>query len=179
MSINSIKESIIRGVPTAVVGVKKVDKMGKNLLFAAFRKNIWIVRVYDESKGLDEIAEIRYNFNENSIYISSFNVSEEYQQNGIGRMIFEYALAHGDAMGANRVYGTASPTDPFKGISSKDESEYTYDKEVEALKTIYKKFGCRFIDDENFVKVWEPKSQIAKIDLEFKKMIDGQNIKIM
>ena len=172
MSYKSIEQSIRKYIPDAVIDLVNVEKLKKELLFVSTKPNIYSLKVFDEFSGLDQVAEIRYSINGSSVYISSFVVNEEYQQKGIGKMLFEYALAHGDCMGASRIYGTASPTDPFKGVSSKDDSEYTYDKEVITLKAIYKKLGCRFIDNENFMYTWEQNKKMDKVNPKIKNMIE-------
>lgn len=169
MSLKSIEEGIKKYVPNAVMEVVYNEKLNRPLLFVATRPNIRTLAVYDESRGFKEVAKIRYNLNGNSVYISSFVVDVDYQGCGIGKTIFNFAMAHLDAMGGTRLYGTASPTDPIKGVST--DSDESYENEVRTLKTIYEKLGCRFIDDENFVQDWEHGDKINEIDPSLRKMI--------
>jgi len=173
MSYEKLKQSIKRMLPNAVMEEVYIEKLGRSLLFVSYLSNISTFRVYDSHymNGEDKLAEIRYRVGAESVYISSFNVDEKYQQMGIGRAIFEFAMAHGDAKGATRIYGTASPTDPIKGVSDEIDDENTYLREMEVLKTIYTKLGCVFIDKENFVAKWQPGDKIGKVNGWQKKMV--------
>ena len=184
MGYEKLKQTITKLIPSAVMEEVFIEKLGKPLLFVCFEPNIRTLRVYNSNSLNEEVkvAEIRYRIGEDSVYISSFNVDEKYQQMGIGRTIFEFAMAHGDAKGATKVYGTASPTDPIKGVSDEfDESNY--EKEVEALKTIYGKLGCVFIDSENFVRKWHHGELFDKIEDWAKSMIgkaiSKENVDVM
>lgn len=181
MSFESVKESIRKYLPKAVMSEVFIEKLGKPLLFVCSKPTIRVLKVYDGLSGLNEVAEIRYNIRKDSVYISSFKVNEEYQHLGIGRMIFEFAMAQADAMGVTSLYGTADPTDPIKGVSSDDED--SYDREVEVLKSIYKKLGCSFFDDKNFVQKWDRGERLKCMDQSRKNMIDEglkhENIDVM
>lgn len=158
MGYEKIKKTISKVIPNAVMREVFVEKMGKPLLFVSFEPNITTLRVYNDE---EKMAEIRYRLGRDSVFISSFFVDERYQNMGFGRLIFEFSLAHGDAKGATRAYGTASPTDPIKGVSD-ELDEMNYEKELAALKGIYQKLGCEFIDDTSFVRKWQHGEMISK-----------------
>ena len=87
--------------------------------------------------------------------LGSAGLLSEFQQNGIGRLLFEIAIAHGNKMGANSLYGYASPTSSIKGVSNNEGT--SYDKEQMALIDIYSHLGCEFIKNDDyfkFVKTW-------------------------
>ncbi len=131
------------------------DKLRKPLLFVYLRKARHELQVYEADHGIQEIAKLGYSIQDRNMYISDFLVEEEFQQNGIGGLLFKIAIAHGNKMGANSLYGYASPTSSIKGVSNNEGT--SYDKEQMALIDIYSHLGCEFIKNDDyfkFVKTW-------------------------
>ena len=97
------------------------------------------IRLYDEEHELKEVAEIRYNIKSNSCYIINFRTIPELQQKGLGRFIFNLALAHADELERISAYGFIAPTDPIAGVS--DVKVNCYTEEYAALINIYTQLG--------------------------------------
>ena len=114
-----------KDVYTEVIKFKKIDRP---LLFVIRKKHDRILKLFDETKGLNEIAVIRYSITKDRVFVSTFEVNKDYQQKGIGKFMFQFALAHSDLLGATYLYGHADPIDEIKGVS-----KYGYKAELMAL----------------------------------------------
>lgn len=135
--------------------------LNKSFLFVYLAGPHHTILVYDENCGVKEIAEIRYVIKGQDCFISQFETDAEFQGNGIGRNIFNFALAHADIKGATKVCGYANPTDAIKGVS--DVEGNNSDKEKKTLYKIYEKLGCKildvdpqfnFVDTKKFSQFW-------------------------
>ena len=124
-------------------------KLDKELLFAYIggpREKIMVYDILCEK----EIAKISYVLNNKGVYISEFVVDSEYQQNGIGKTLFNMVACRGLLLDKKLVYGIASPTDELKDFAGNDE-DFTFDEEKRVIAQIYQKLGCEvlLIDKEN------------------------------
>jgi len=77
-----------------------------------------------------------------------FETLPNYQGLGLGKFIFNLALAHADNYELTNAYGFISPTNEIKGVVSED---YSLENETKTLVDIYKKLGAT-VDDEGFAK---------------------------
>lgn len=130
----------------------KSQNFNKPLLVAMKKSTHGKILIFCDGYGLDQIALASYNINNKGVYLSQFVVNEEFQQKGIGRFMFELAMAHGDYCGVNCVYGVANPTDAIADVSNK--KDVTFDKEKQIIKEIYLKLGCT-LNGENFIRTWK------------------------
>ena len=164
---NSIKK-FNSGAVTQIVFNKKLGKHFLMVFTSTTHRN---VMVFDENHGLNEIGIIRYSLHSNSAFISEFEVSENAQGAGVGRLMFEFAAAHADAVGCSSLYGYAKPTNAIKGVS--EFGKDCYAQELEALIKIYEKLGCSFDDPENqnsmdkkFTLGWKPSERYSALPSE-------------
>ena len=103
--------------------------------------------VFHKDYGINHIAEINYRVAGDKCFISTFECVPQFQGNGIGKFLFNMAMAHADALGATKIYGYINPTDEIKGVQSKANS---LEPEKEALKQIYTKLGCNLSNEDVF-----------------------------
>lgn len=163
-------KSLIEGYTTnAIIDVVTNKKLGKNLLMVNLSGTHSTILIYDGDKGLSEIGTIRYAIRGDSVFISEFEVEESFQGAGIGRTMFEFALAHADAMGATYAYGYAKPTNAVKGVSKLGEDNFI--AEQQAIMEVYKRLGCSFDNPKNegtidkmFEQKWQPTQKYQKLD---------------
>ena len=128
------------------------SKLNKTLLIAVKKGSKSNVLVFEEENGLNEIGSATFTINGRGVYLSKFVVNENFQQNGIGRLMFNLAMACGDKMGRTCIYGEANPTDPIKGVSNQENN--TFLKEQEKIRELYECLGCQ-LNGENFVRNWQ------------------------
>ena len=122
------------------------DKLNRDFLFT-YRKSkshTRFIKIFDVQYGLNEIAEISYSIT-NSTYISTFETKEEFQGNGIGRLMFETALAQSDKLGSTRAHGQASPTNSISGVKHTQGNV----EEQKVINRIYKKLGCTIHNEDS------------------------------
>ena len=120
-------------------------KIDKDLLFAYIGGAREKIMVYDISCER-EIARICYALNNKGVYLSEFVVDSEYQQNGIGKTLFDMVGCRGLQLDKKLIYGVASPTDEIKGVSKEEDD--TFEEEKKAIVKIYEKLGCEVISDD-------------------------------
>ena len=153
-------------------------KLDKPLLISMRKGPKGQIFIFDKDNGDNEIACIQYTVNPRGVYVSKFVTNEEYQQNGLGRLIFSLAMAHGDALGVQEIYGPIDPTDPIKGVSSEEED--SFDKEKQTLEKIYSSLGCK-VEDGKFSRIWKEKEILNNSSEEIKTFIEevagSENIK--
>ena len=142
-------------------------KLQKNLIVAMKKQPRGKIMVFDNARGFFEVATILYNINSRGVYLSEFMVNEDYQQCGVGRMIFNLAMAHGDKCGKILIYGVADPTDPIKDVSEKGD----YNLEVKTIRDIYKKLGCTIENENEFKRVWNEGEIVASLCEKEKELI--------
>ena len=110
--------------------------------------------IYDELFNMTKVGEILYAIRGHKVYISSFEVNEDYQQNGIGRLLFNLAATHGDIENATFIYGDADPINNIKGVSGQEG--VTFEDEQQAIFKIYQKLGCTVNPETHgFYQVWK------------------------
>lgn len=151
--------------------VKQIEniKLNKSLLVAIKKGARGKIMVFAARHGMEEVASMGYTINSKGVYLSKFVVSEELQQCGIGRFMWNLAMAHGDALGKTCIYGEANPTDPIQGVSS--EEGVTFKQEQDKIREIYKKLGCT-INGESFIRTWK-EGEILKVSNEdIKSLVD-------
>lgn len=134
--------------------------------------------LYDNESGYNEVGEIRYRENKNQVFIAQFETNVAFQKCGLGRFMFNLALAHGDAVGATYANGCIAPTNVIKGVSGKGG----YMEEKAALVEIYKKLGCRISitptnsskfssDFAEFFQSWEPGAKLRALPSDQKQFL--------
>ena len=129
------------------------NKLNKMLLVAVKPLDSSKIMVFCEDYGQLPVAEMSYTVNNQGVYLSHFVVIPKFQQYGIGRLMWNIALTHGDKLNKTCIYGMVGPTDDIRGVS--DAPNTSFKIEQDALKNIYVKLGCQ-IDDDNFFKRWKP-----------------------
>lgn len=159
MTFEDIKKTFLKYNPDCFIKIIRNEKMKKDLLFVSTDGTLNRIEIFDEAKGLNKIAVIMYSIRRNRVFVSEIEVNENYQENGIGRFMFEFAMAHGDLKGATSIFGYALPTNNIKRVSSKHGLN-RYEEETLHLIEIYKKLGCKFkqkgdYDNEMFEQTWK------------------------
>lgn len=171
--LEDIEVSIKKYSKEAIIQKVYNKSLKRDLLFVFVEGSCKKVMIFDQFRGLNEIATIRYSVAGKRVSLSEFRVNEDYQRNGIGRFMFEFALTHGDAVGAEYVVGFANPTDPIKGVSE----DCGRDDEMLALIEIYKKLGCRFsnVNDvygAQFEQRWISGEKVKGADETMRNLVD-------
>lgn len=162
-------EKSIRRYTNDIVTMKVFNRtLNRELLFVFTSGSSNRVLVYDQFKGLDNVAEINFSARSGKVFITSFVVKMDYQQNGIGKFLLDFALAFGDCLGSEYAYLYANPTDPIKGVSDKG---FNYQKEKEILNTIYERLGFKenldyksYLDERLFEQRWLQGEKLKNAD---------------
>lgn len=161
----------------------KNKKLDKNLLIAYLRQNRHQLYIYDEENSAKEIARLQYSFDGRGVFIRDLFVEEDYQQNGIAKLLLDIAMVHGDSQGHSMLYGYASPTAKIKGVGA-GYDDLGYANEQMILTDIYTKMGCTFntglndIDDDfKFVKRWKPEVEYYLANRNIKTLVNKMNEK--
>lgn len=154
MDKNSQLDEIAAAIGEYGFAVQQIEniKLNKTLIVAIKKGSRGRIMIFAGKYGMNDIASMDYTINSKGVYVSTFVVSEEMQQNGIGRFMWNLAMAHGDSYGKTCIYGEANPTDPIRGVSGEDG--VTFEQEKEKIMEIYSKLGCSF-DDESFRRTWK------------------------
>lgn len=160
-----IEKSIKKYNPGHFTCLLEIEGMERPLLLSASKGASRKIRIYNDTNGLNSIAVIRYSLNGQRIYISDLEVNYDYQRRGIGKLLMELAITHGDILGANYIYGHAFPTAAIKGAS-----ELGYKAEVDALIKFYQAAGCNIKDLTNnstkaFTQSWNNGDKIDNASL--------------
>lgn len=142
-SLLDIEKSIKNYNPNVITKIIGFEKLNKSVLFVYSRGASNKVQLFDDVNGLNEIGMIGYSRTDNT-FISALEVKKHYQGNGVGRFLFEFALAHVDILGVTSAHGEIMPTNDIKGVKLKGIGSHTAHKLK--LVEIYKKLGCT-IDD--------------------------------
>ena len=127
--------------PNFIYDTFKVKALNKELLCVFLPGSSNSILLYDENCGLNNVGEIRYVIRDGKCFVSTFETDKNFQQMGIGRFMFNMALAHADAVGAKTAYGYPNPTNEIMGVSSGEED--MFEKEKQTLLKIYEKLGCK------------------------------------
>lgn len=162
-------EKSIRRYTNDIVTMKVFNRtLNRELLFVFTSGSSNRVLVYDQFKGLDNVAEINFSARSGKVFITSFVVKMDYQQNGIGKFLLDFALTLGDCLGSEYAYLYANPTDPIKGVSDKG---FNYQKEKEVLNTIYERLGFKenldyksYLDERLFEQRWLQGEKLKNAD---------------
>lgn len=151
--LNIFIDKVVCVSPKQTVVVFKNQKLQQQFILMAIKGIHNKIMLIDELNNMFEFATILYSIHGKKIYLSSFEVNENYQQNGFGRLLFEIAIAHGDILDATEIYGEASPINNIKGVSDAENS--TFEDEEKAIFTIYEKLGCKINPlNHNFYNKW-------------------------
>jgi len=182
-NIKSIKADVDNLSTYNVLYTIQNKKLKKDLLVAYLRQDKHLIYVYDAEKAAKEIARIRYSFGDMGVFIRELFVEEQYQQNGIAKLLLDIAMIHGDSQGLSMLYGFASPTAKIKGVSE-GHNDLGSANEQMALTEIYTRMGCTFdaqlndIDDDyKFVKRWKPGVEYYLADKKIKMLVKKINEK--
>lgn len=155
---NELIKTIKQYMPSAICECVNLKNFDKPLLVVAIKGSKHKIMIYDSPDIAKEIAEISYSNNKKDMFLSTFEVNEQYQQKGLGRFLFNLAVAHVDSTGTSRLYGQANPTNNIKGVSNVEGKTFNHEKQ--AIIEVYKKLGCHVGFDGNFEQTWKPGEKI-------------------
>lgn len=147
-------------------------KLNKPFLLAAVTKKSSKISLFAAGFGVSSVATLKYTIKPDRIFISSFEVNKQFQRNGLGKTIFNLALAHGDLEGATNAYGHAMPIDDIKGVPN---TENYYEATQRVLYKIYEKLGCEFDfygDNNTFTINWQSGDRFENLQDEFKEIAE-------
>ena len=99
--------------PNFVHDTFKVKALNKELLCVFLPGSSNSILLYDENCGLNNVGEIRYVIRDGKCFVSTFETDKNFQQMGIGRFMFNLALAHADAVGAKQHMDTQTQQTKF------------------------------------------------------------------
>lgn len=130
----------------------------------------------DEKHPLDPVALIRYQINNNGIYIGYFKTRYDYQGTGLGKYIYQLAQAHADILKLPYSEGLICPVGKIKGVSNSKEN--CTEKEFTFLTLMYHALGNKItkveagdIDILTFSDKWKVGEKTAKLNDEQLKFI--------
>ena len=103
--INIFIDQIESVSPDQTAVIFKNQNLQRQFMLVAVKGIHNKIMLFDELNDMFEVATILYSVHGKKIYLSSFEVDENYQQNGLGRLLFETAATHGDILGATEIYG--------------------------------------------------------------------------
>lgn len=163
--INNIKQY----TTSAIFAVVHNPTLDTDLLYVYTRGASRKILVFDKTKDIKPIAKVLYNIGKYAINLSSIEVEEDYQRNGIGSSLMQLMLAHGDSLGATELHGMAKPINNIKGITivGKDCMQ----EELCAIKQFYCANGCTFdeetdiyADEYDFSQSWQGGEKVKDLD---------------
>jgi len=166
-NFKSIKEEISRYNANFASEIIYNRKLNKNflLVFISGSKNKLVV--YDEEHGTNEIARILYVISGKNLVVSELEVQEEFQQNGIAKLLFNIALAQADLQGATFAYGQIDPINNIKGVEPDNQVALK-----EKLIEIYAKLGCIYNkENNNFEMTWNENEKLSGLDRQIKSFV--------
>lgn len=160
-SVNEFIEVLTTVSPDQTSVIFKNHKLNQHFLIMSIKGSQNKITILDPENDFCDIATILYTACGNKAYISSFEVNENYQQNGFGKLLFEIALTHADILGIKLAYGDVDPINTIKGISNVEG--YTFEDEYNALITIYQKLNCKYDQNTNrFYQKWNTGEKIKQ-----------------
>lgn len=125
----------------------------------------------DEKHPFDPVALIRYQINNNGIYIGYFKTRYDYQGTGLGKYIYQLAQAHADILKLPHSEGMICPVGKIKGVSNNKED--CTEKEYTFLTLMYHALGNKItkveagdIDILTFSDKWKLGEKTAKLNKE-------------
>lgn len=167
-------KSIVPQCPSKIVHIDKADK---DFLCVAVIGHPHSIRLYDEDHGIHEIANIEYNANKVQCYISSFETDENFQSMGLGRYIYNMALAHADMLGATFSSGDINPINNIQALSNR--GIYDREEEIRFLKNAYQNLGNEIEKHDydgfstyKFTSTWEHGERVAMLDDAQKEIVE-------
>ncbi len=159
-NLNEFFEHLESVLPDQTTIVFKNHKLNQTFVLMAIKGSHNKIMILDPSDDMSDIATLLYTARGHKTFISSFEVNENYQQCGLGRLLFEIALTHSDILGITTVYGDADPINNIKGVSG--EPGISFEDERTAIKTIYQKLGCKIKNDDRFYQDWKKGEKIKQ-----------------
>lgn len=165
-------ESMIKSIkqynPTAAMEVVHNEKLSQDFLYVYVRGASRKIMVFEEGNEIKPVATVLYSIGSSTVNISSLEVDEKFQRNGIGTSLMQTILAHGDCLGATRLKGSATPINTIKDVSS--FAEDNRQQEQQAINSFYSANGCHFIegqtyttDGEKFEQMWKSGEKIKSL----------------
>lgn len=148
LSLHNLKDEILNLSDSVFVQIVHSSTLDKDFLLTYTSGTHEKIMLFDGKRGFNQIALIYYAIKGTKIKITDFEVDIEYQNKGIGRFLFNLALALSDLQGKVFAYGDANPINEIKGIESvKNVDSYT--QHIVKLFEIYQSLGCSFNQKED------------------------------
>jgi hypothetical protein len=162
---NKLKQEIKQYNPDALCIVVDDEKFSTPFMLVSTNNMKQKIMLFDGNNGLNRFAEISYSKPQKGIILATFEVDENYQQQGFGKFLFNLASTHADVLGSTYHAGTAHPTAPIKGVSKPSDhifDDETFDKEQKTINSIYQKLGCTFENENDtfFEQHWKSGDKI-------------------
>ena len=155
-------EKLSGGMTTYII--ENYSKLNQPILIAFSDGAANKIFIYNTQNGSDAIGRIRYTNRTDKVYISSFEVERKYQQRGLGKLLFNLALAHADYIGVTKAYGHATPINEVLGINSANED--SFEQILQVLFVVYEKLGCKFDfhgENNTFTQLWKSGERFNKL----------------
>ncbi len=160
-NLNEFIERIDHVSPDQTSVIFKNHKLNQHFVLMSIKGSHNKIMILNPEDDFCDIATILYTARGNKTFISSFEVNEDYQQNGLGRLLFDIALTHADILGITNVYGDADPINNIKGVSNQEG--ITFEDEQQAIIKIYQKLGCTFEPESHrFYQEWKSGEKIKQ-----------------
>lgn len=165
------KQIIIKlDIPTPITFSEVyVEKAKKTFLCAHFQLDDYKMCLFDPKEGPYIVSRIDYHFNTLGMHISHFKTESKYQSKGLGRKVYDLALAHADLMGHRESHGYIMPTGEISALSNRQAyDEYA---RLEYLKNAYISLGNEVsslvndVFEYEFSSKWQPHEQMSKLSV--------------
>lgn len=163
-------------IPTPITFTEVyVEKANKHFLCAHFKLDDYKMCLFDPKVGPEFICRIDYHFNGLGCHISHFKTFVDYQGKGLGRKVYDLALAHADSVGHRASHGYIMPTGEIKAFSNR--GAYDEYERIEYLKNTYTHLGntvTRLVNDVfeyEFSSTWAPHERMSKLNIEEREFI--------
>lgn len=153
-----------------------VEKAKRTFICAHFKLDDYKMCLYDPKKeSTAPVSRIDYHFNYQGLHISHFKTSAEYQNQGLGRKVYNLAMAHADSVGITYSHGYILPTGEIKAFSNKQA--YSELERLNFLKDVYKNLDNVVIPlindvfEYEFESTWKHNERVSMLPLEEKEFI--------
>lgn len=165
------KQVIIKvDIPTPITFTEiYVEKAKKTFLCAHFQLDDYKMCLFDPKEGPYIVSRIDYHFNTLGCHISHFRTEPQYQGKGLGRKVYELALAHADLLGYRESHGYILPTGEIKTLSNRQA--YDEHARLQYLKQVYISLGNEIsplindVFEYEFSSNWQPHEQMNKLPI--------------
>lgn len=157
-------------IPTPIIFTEVyVEKAKRHFLCAHFQLDDYKMCLFDPKEGPYIVSRIDYHFNTLGCHISHFKTEVQYQGKGLGRKVYDLAMAHADIMGYRESHGYIMPTGEIKAFSNRG----AYDEldRIEYLKNTYTSLGNKVtaltndVFEYEFSSKWAPHEQMSKLPI--------------